>query len=135
MPHYVRRRIQDLLNEQGKAIKGSKVLLLGVTYKPNIADQRESPVRPLAQELLSLGALVSYADPYVKQGKVDSEHGDHPGDRLLYQEDDLTKAVSNSDIVVMLQNHREFDLGQIAASGKAILDTRGIMSGTNISRL
>jgi nucleotide sugar dehydrogenase len=135
MPHYVRRRIQDLLNEQGKAIKGSKVLLLGVTYKPNIADQRESPVRPLAQELLSLGASVSYVDPYVKTWNVDSEHGDHPGDRLLNQEVDVAQAVSNSDIVVLLQNHKEFDLEHIAASGKTILDTRGIMSGSNISRL
>jgi len=135
MPHYVRRRIQDLLNEQGKAIKGSKVLLLGVTYKPNIADQRESPVRPLAQELLSLGASVSYVDPYVKTWNVDSEHGDHPGDRLLNQEVDVAQAVSNSDIVILLQNHKEFDLEHIAASGKTILDTRGIMSGSNISRL
>lgn len=135
MPHYVRRRIQDLLNEQGKAIKGSKVLLLGVTYKPNIADQRESPVRPLAQELLSLGALVSYVDPYVKRWNVDSEHGDHPGDRHIDQQVDLIEAVSNSDIVVLLQNHKEFDLDNIAASGKMILDTRGIMSGSNISRL
>jgi UDP-N-acetyl-D-mannosaminuronate dehydrogenase len=110
-------------------------LLLGVTYKPNIADQRESPVRPLAQELLSLGALVSYVDPYVKQWNVDSEHGDHPGDRLLDQKADLVDAVANSDIVVLLQNHKEFDLEYITASGKVILDTRGIMSGSNISRL
>jgi UDP-N-acetyl-D-mannosaminuronate dehydrogenase len=66
---------------------------------------------------------------------VDSEHGDHPGDRLLNQEVDVAQAVSNSDIVVLLQNHKEFDLEHITASGKTILDTRGIMSGSNISRL
>jgi UDP-N-acetyl-D-mannosaminuronate dehydrogenase len=92
-------------------------------------------VRPLAQELLTLGAQVSYIDPYVKQWNVDSEHGEHPGDRMLDQQVDMTKAIANSDIVILLQNHKEFDLEQIAASGKTILDTRGIMSGSNISRL
>jgi UDP-N-acetyl-D-mannosaminuronate dehydrogenase len=54
---------------------------------------------------------------------------------MLDQQVDLVQAVSNSDIVVLLQNHKEFDLDQVASSGKTILDTRGIMSGSNISRL
>ncbi len=101
-------------------------IVVDVKLKPEILNPQGCAV---------LGASVSYVDPYVKTWNVDSEHGEHPGDRLLNQEVDLSKAVSDSDIVVLLQNHKEFDLEHIAASGKTILDTRGIMSGSNISRL
>ena len=63
MPAYVARRVQDLLNDEGKAVKGSRILLLGVTYKANIADQRESPAKPVAEALLSMGADLAYWDP------------------------------------------------------------------------
>ena len=56
MPAYVARRAQDLLNDNGRPINGATVLLLGVTYKPNIADDRESPARPLAKQLKAIGA-------------------------------------------------------------------------------
>src|SRR5699024_1014101 len=65
MPSYVTRRIQDLLNDQAKALRGSRVLLLGVTYKKNIADQRESPALPLADYLRSGGAVVEFHYPAV----------------------------------------------------------------------
>ncbi|HEU4543193.1 MAG TPA: nucleotide sugar dehydrogenase, partial [Jiangellaceae bacterium] len=65
MPAYVAHRAQNLLNEAGKATNGAIILLLGVTYKPNIADQRESPAVPLARHLSALGAKVSYHDPHV----------------------------------------------------------------------
>ena len=65
MPGYVTDRAAELLNTHAKAVNGAKVLLLGVTYKRDIADQRESPARPLARRLLGRGAQVSYHDPYV----------------------------------------------------------------------
>jgi UDP-N-acetyl-D-glucosamine dehydrogenase len=135
MPSYVGARIQDSLNDHSKALKDSKVLLLGVTYKADIADQRESPVRPLARELISKGAKVQFADPYVSSWNVDSEHGYHDGDTILDCVTDTYGAVADADIVVLLQNHKDFDLAKIMASAKLILDTRGVLSGDNVSRL
>jgi len=135
MPAYVVSRIQDALNEQGKSLKGSKVHLLGVTYKSNIADQRESPVRPLARELLIKGALVTFSDPYVENWNLDSEHESHDGDRILKSNENLELALTSADIVVFLQNHKKFDVVQILANSKVILDTRGILKGSNVISL
>src|SRR6201991_4515951 len=71
MPAYVVQRIQNILNIDGKAVNGATILLLGVTYKPDIADQRESPAVPLAKRLASLGANVVFHDPKVPTWKVD----------------------------------------------------------------
>ncbi len=136
MPGYVKRRIQDLLNEQGKSLKGSTVLLLGVTYKPDIADQRESPVRPLARQLLSTGATVAFHDPYVEHWNIDNEHG-HPSasDRVLTSASDPIEAASAADIVVLLMPHRSYDLEAIAAASVQMLDTRGRLNAANVERL
>src|SRR5699024_11017158 len=72
MPHYVVSRIAETLNEQAMPIKESNILLLGVTYKKNIADQRESPALPLAEELVRRGASLTFIDPYVLEWKVGS---------------------------------------------------------------
>jgi UDP-N-acetyl-D-glucosamine dehydrogenase len=135
MPAYVVSRIQDALNDQGKALKHSKILLLGVTYKANIADQRESPVRPLARELLAKGADVRFVDPFVQSWNVDSEHGDHEGDRILNCASDLDLEMSGADIVVLLQNHKNFDLAKITATANLVLDTRGVLEGMNVVSL
>jgi nucleotide sugar dehydrogenase len=135
MPSYVVSRIQDALNEQGKSLKGSKVHLLGVTYKSNIADQRESPVRPLARELLTKGAQVTFSDPYVENWNLDSEHESHAGDRILKSDENLELALPSADIVVFLQNHKKFDVAQILVNSKVILDTRGILEGPNVISL
>ena len=95
---------------KGKSLKNSKVLLLGVTYKADIADQRESPVRPLARELLGKGADVRFADPVVQSWNVDSEHGHHEGDRILDCVLSLDQEVSGADMVVLLQNHKNLRL-------------------------
>jgi UDP-N-acetyl-D-glucosamine dehydrogenase len=136
MPSYVKRRIQDLLNDEGKALKGATVLLLGVTYKPNIADQRESPVRPLARELLAAGANVQFHDPYVAEWNIDNEHG-HPSttDRVLRAQADAVAAATAADVVVVLQPHKGYDLAAITAVAKQVLDTRGLLSGSNVERL
>ena len=135
MPNYVRRRIQDALNEQGKAIRNSRVLLFGVTYKPDIADQRESPVRPLARELMDLGADVKFCDSYVTHWNIDSEHGSHEGDRILDVSASIEDELGRADIVVLLQPHKSFDLDQIVAKAKIVLDTRGKISGDNVIKL
>ena len=78
MPGYVVDRAAELLNTDAKPLNGAKVLLLGVTYKKDIADQRESPARPIARKLLQRGAVLSYHDPFVDGWQVDGKD-DPPG--------------------------------------------------------
>ncbi|NUO60986.1 MAG: nucleotide sugar dehydrogenase [Hamadaea sp.] len=127
MPAYVARRAQNLLNDAGKATNGASVLLLGVTYKPNIADRRESPATPLAQRLHGLGAKVSYHDPYVSSWEV-------PGVDVLRAEDAET-AVAEADLVILVQNHRDYDVQRLAGLAKKFFDTRGATTGEDAHRL
>jgi nucleotide sugar dehydrogenase len=127
MPAYVAHRAQNLLNSAGKATKGSTVLLLGVTYKPNIADQRESPAAPLARHLLALGAEVSYHDPYVPSW-------DSNGLKLTCVVD-LDRAVREAELVILVQNHAAYDAEQLAKQAQRFFDTRGVTTGEESHRL
>ena len=117
MPEYVTRRIQDSLNVAGLALNGARVLLLGVTYKPNIVDQRESPAIPLAERLRELGAEVSFHDPHVDEWWLTTGP--------LRCVDDLEAALGAADISVVLQRHRDYDGQAIAAKAQRVFDTRG----------
>ena len=119
MPGYVTERAAELLNRNSKPVNGARVLLLGVTYKQDIADQRESPARPIARKLRGRGAAVSYHDPYVPAWQVDAQ--DVPRAR------DLRAAVAAADLVVLLQAHQDYDLDRIAATAPLLLDTRGVV--------
>ncbi|GAA1784256.1 MAG: nucleotide sugar dehydrogenase [Actinobacteria bacterium] len=128
MPGYVVSRAQDLLNEDGKALRGSTILLLGVTYKPNIADQRESPAVPLAKQLTDKGATVQFHDPHVTQWRA-------LGDRVS-RADDLEAAVAAADLVILLQNHRDYEVDALADKSQRFFDTRGVVTdGEKVSRL
>jgi len=129
MPPYVARRVQDLLNTQSKAVKGSKVLLLGVTYKANISDKRESPAVPLGQRLLDMGAELAYFDPHVPTWGVNGV--DVPRTASISQ------ALKESDVVILVQPHREFieAASEICSSETVVLDTTGKFTGPNIERL
>jgi UDP-N-acetyl-D-glucosamine dehydrogenase len=122
-PVYVATRVWKALNERKIAVNGAKVLLVGVTYKPNISDRRQSPADPLAQRLLSLGAELSYHDPYVgdwlieKDGRV----------AALSCVDDVYEACGAADIVVLLQPHAVYDVGRLASACTMMLDTRGVV--------
>ncbi|MGY1681926.1 nucleotide sugar dehydrogenase [Geodermatophilus sp. SYSU D01176] len=130
MPRYVVRRIQDRLNDEGKALRGSTVLLLGVTYKADIADERESPAVPLAEKLLTMGADVRFHDPYVSDWNA-AEHGEP--EWVLKVEPDLLQAAREADVVVLLQAHREYLGGALA--GLPVFDTRGVLTGDTVERL
>ena len=120
MPTYVARRAQDLLNHEGKAVKGANVLLLGVTYKANIADQRESPAKDVALALENMGAHLSFHDPYVAQWPVNGQ---------TYQsQESLKKAAASSDLIILLQAHREYLEVDQWPSEVPILDTRGVLA-------
>jgi UDP-N-acetyl-D-glucosamine dehydrogenase len=128
MPAYVVHRAQNILNQAGKATKGAGVLLLGVTYKPNIADQRETPAEPLARQLGDLGAVLTYHDPYVKDWHV-------PGMEVA-RVDDLEAAVAAADLVILVQDHRDYDADRLArlAAGR-FFDTRGATTTSEAHRL
>ncbi|MEO5981149.1 MAG: nucleotide sugar dehydrogenase [Pedococcus sp.] len=127
MPWYVASRIAELLNDVGRPVRGSRILLLGATYKKNISDQRESPSAPLARRLLTLGADLSFHDPFVERWNLT--------DTGLDRVEDLTAAVSQADIVVLLQAHDFYAPEEIAAASSIFFDTRGVTCSDVARRL
>lgn len=127
MPAYVAARAQAMLNEAAKPVKGSCVLLLGVTYKANVADQRESPAVPVARRLRALGAQLCYADPYVHDWRVDGA--------CVPEATDLPSAVRSADLTVLLQNHDAYDLAEVGANAQLLFDTRGGVRMPTVVRL
>ncbi|OIJ64798.1 nucleotide sugar dehydrogenase [Streptomyces mangrovisoli] len=117
MPEYVVRRAQDLLNTAGAPMNGSRVLLLGVTYKPDIADQRESPALPVARLLRERSAEVFFHDPHVAAWSVD-------GTSVPRVEDALA-AAREHDLTILLQDHSAYDLPTLADTARLLFDTRG----------
>ncbi|MBM9619865.1 nucleotide sugar dehydrogenase [Streptomyces zhihengii] len=117
MPQYVIQRCATLLNEHGKSARGARVLLLGVTYKPDLADLQGSPAPEIARRLMDMGAAVSYHDPHVPDWRV----GQVPVPRA----DSLYEAAARADLTVLLQHHRTYDLQGLAVKAQLLLDTRG----------
>jgi UDP-N-acetyl-D-glucosamine dehydrogenase len=115
MPSYVVRRIQGGLNRRQKAVNGSIVLILGVAYKRNSSDARETPATPLVLELLRLGADVRVHDPHV----TDYEFADRVTSVELTEE-----AVASADVVVLVTDHDCFDYDLIATHSDYLFDTR-----------
>ncbi|HZG02127.1 MAG TPA: nucleotide sugar dehydrogenase [Streptomyces sp.] len=117
MPGYVARRAATLLNEYGKSARGAHVLLLGVTYKADLADQEGSPAPEIAVKLLELGARISYHDPHVAQWQV--------AGRPVPRADSLYESAAAADLTLLLQHHRVYDLQSLSAKAQLLLDTRG----------
>ncbi|MFR9789530.1 nucleotide sugar dehydrogenase [Streptomyces sp. MB22_4] len=117
MPGYVVQRAATLLNEHGKSARGARVLLLGVTYKADLADQQGAPAREIAVRLMELGASVSYHDPYVPAWSV--------LDRPVPRVDSLYEAAAAADLTILLQQHRTYDLQGLSVKAQLLLDTRG----------
>ncbi|MFI0898768.1 nucleotide sugar dehydrogenase [Streptomyces sp. NPDC020983] len=127
MPRYVVQRAAALLNEHGKSLRGSRVLLLGVTYKADLADQQGAPAREIATRLLELGAQLCYHDPYVPQWRV--------MDRPVPRTDSLWEAAAEADLTLLLQHHRTYDLQGLAVKAQLLLDTRGATPAGAAARL
>lgn len=127
MPRYVVQRIQMLLNEDAIALRGATILLLGITYKPDIADQRETPAKPLAELLVAHGATVGYHDLYVDEWEVE-------GVRAIGA-DEVLDAAQAADVVVLVQKHSGFDLAALAAASRRFLDLRGAIEEPGVERL
>jgi nucleotide sugar dehydrogenase len=127
MPAYVVERAAELLNGHAKPLHGSRVLLLGVTYKKNTADQRESPVNAIAARLRSRGADVVYHDPYVTDWTVNDER--------VPRAAELSAELTAADLVLLLQDHSCYDLDQVSLSATLVLDTRGRLNGPRVATL
>jgi UDP-N-acetyl-D-glucosamine dehydrogenase len=127
MPSYVADRAAELLNGNTKPLNGAGVLLLGVTYKKDIADQRESPAAPLARKLLARGVVLGYHDPYVPEWRVAGQ--------VIPHAENLADAVSRADLVILLQDHSAYDLDEISSRAQLILDTRGRIAGPLVASL
>ena len=121
MPHYMYIKIASALNKNEKSVSGSKILFLGVAYKPNIDDERESPALEIIDTVTAKGGLVSYNDPYIPMIKT------HNGVSLKSVE--LTpETLSRADVVVITTNHRDYDSDFIMKHSNLIVDLRNVMT-------
>jgi UDP-N-acetyl-D-glucosamine dehydrogenase len=131
-PLYVAHRLQGALNEVKLAVNGARVLLVGVTYKPDVSDLRQSPSAPLADRLSLWGADVAYHDARVP---VWTRRPGDPSTRLE-SVPDLYAAAADADAVVLPQPHAEYDLARLASASQLLLDTRGVVAdGPAVLRL
>ena len=119
MPKFVIEKISRALNDDSRAIRGSKIGLLGMSYKANVGDVRESPSLRVAELLHDLGAEIHFFDPHVESAQLF-----HGTPRAFKIEGCALDEVLNCDCVVLLTNHRAYDYEQIAREAKVILDTR-----------
>ena len=121
MPAYVLEKIANALNDQFKAVKGSRVLLLGVTYKADVGDLRESPALDLIHLLREKGAAVEYHDPYFPSIDVEDVH---------MESISLTdEAIQSADCVVITTGHKSYDWNWVVDNAALIVDTRNVTKG------
>jgi UDP-N-acetyl-D-glucosamine dehydrogenase len=126
MPEFVIEKIQGALNDVSKPIRGSRIHVLGVAYKRDIEDVRESPALDIIQLLQRRGALVTFSDPYVPSIQVD-------GTSLHSQE--TIAGIEAADCVVVITNHTEFDYAAIVDRSKLIVDTRNALKGHRSNKI
>jgi UDP-N-acetyl-D-glucosamine dehydrogenase len=119
MPEHVVTLVADALNERGRAVRGANVLVLGITYKPDVNDIRESPALEIVETLIRKGAQVSYADPFVPELSLDGHK--------LGAVEASPAAVAAADCVLILTNHSSFDYAAIAERASLVVDTRNAL--------
>ncbi len=121
MPDWVVSKLMDALNERGQSLKGSKILVLGITYKKNVDDMRESPSVELMEKLQKKGAQVQYSDPHVPTFPLMREHHFDLSSVILN-----TETLLEYDCVLIATNHDAFDYDLIRNHSRLIVDTRGV---------
>jgi UDP-N-acetyl-D-glucosamine dehydrogenase len=129
MPHWVVSKVADALNASGKSVKGSKILILGIAYKKDVDDMRESPSIKLMEILQKKGAQIAYSDPHVPVfPKLRAHH-------FMLDSIELTRdSIASYDLLLLATNHSAFDYDLIQKHAKLIVDTRGVYPGnlTNV---
>ncbi len=127
MPDYVVQKLMAALNEKGKCLKGSRILVLGVAYKPNVDDDRESPAFVIMDLMEKAGAVVDYSDPYVPRlKKVRKFNFDKASVQLT------PKDIKSYDAVVIVTNHANVDYKLLEKHAKLIIDTRNALNKIGI---
>jgi UDP-N-acetyl-D-glucosamine dehydrogenase len=125
MPEYVVEKVVRGLNSLGKSVKGSRVLILGLAYKPDVDDDRESPTYSLMRLLKELGATISYHDPHVPEIGPTREHMEFAGIRSS----DLTiETIKNAECILIATHHKSVNYGLLAEHASLIVDTRNTMA-------
>jgi UDP-N-acetyl-D-glucosamine dehydrogenase len=119
MPQHVIQKIADALNDQGRAIKGSRIMLLGMAYKPDVHDTRESPSLEVMRQLQARGGDIRFCDPWVDEVDL--------GDGAVSGVDWSAEEVADADLVVMLTPHREFLEQPLWRDARLIVDTRNVI--------
>ncbi len=123
MPEYVVGRVQRALNDRGRAVKGSAIMLLGMAYKKNVGDTRESPAFPIAKQLLTLGATLSYHDPYLKELP---ETRAWAGRTPLKFTPLTPEHLARHDAIVIVTDHSNVDYAAVLKYASLIIDSRGV---------
>jgi UDP-N-acetyl-D-mannosaminuronate dehydrogenase len=119
MPHFVADKVQNALNDAGKPVKGSRIHVMGVAYKRDIDDLRESPALDVMMLLERRGAVLTYSDPHVPTVRMD-------GWELTASPEE---AAANADCVVIVTDHSAFDYGALVLRSRLIVDTRNALRG------
>ena len=129
MPRYVVTKVQDSLNEQTKPLKGSRVLVIGAAYKPDVDDIRESPALDIIGLLMQKGAIVDYHDPFIPTISHD--------DWFLESIPDVIEGAGDADCVVIVTDHTTYDYVRILEKAPLIVDTRNALGdgGRNNTRV
>ena len=121
MPDYVVGKVMMALNDVGKPVKGSRILILGLAYKANVDDDRESPTYRLIEKLEELGSVVSFNDPYIPVIPKTREHARYAGR--------LSAPVSGDyDLLLIATAHEEYRALDLLAFGIPVVDTRNLVS-------
>jgi len=130
MPIHVVRKVAEALNEIHRPIKDSSVLVVGLAYKPNVDDERESPSYRIMDQLKANGARVSYYDPYIPVIGMTREHAQWAGEKSVQWKEVV---VSAFDVVVIATAHDCIDFQELADSAQCVVDTRNAMAGVELN--
>jgi UDP-N-acetyl-D-glucosamine dehydrogenase len=130
MPEHVVRTVADALNSQCKAIRSSKILILGLAYKPNVDDERESPSYMLMKLLAERGAQVAYYDPFVPVIKPTREHSEFAGRKSIEWD---RSTIETFDVVLIATNHSSVNYHELGSWARCIVDTRNAMAGVPLA--
>jgi len=120
MPNYVIQKVNEALNNSGKSVNGSRILILGLAYKKNVDDLRESPSLVLMESLMDMGADIQYCDPYFDKVPPTRKHQFELSAMPMNE-----KTLKSADLVLLVTDHDDFDYSLILAKAKLIVDTRG----------
>src|SRR4030095_5515265 len=129
MPQHVVQRVADALNERGKSVNGSRILVLGLAYKPDVDDERESPSYVLMDLLSERGAAVEYYDPYVPTINPTREHPHWAGKKSVTWD---KKTIESFDLILIATNHACIDYEELGIWAPLIVDTRNAMAGLKV---